>query len=169
VRELSCLALHRRLRKLDVDMLSVGIAFADKSSTDTVPIRSLESLSCRRDFDHCIEASLARGEVEDVNCLVRNRRGTRCQPVQPFPTIAHPHCPRWNTFRHLGIRLKLAALIIDANRGAVLETSGGGIQRRDPQARRWVELSQRGQSAPMIVKAMEMRQRASLAQRQRIR
>ena len=34
-------------------------------------------------FDHRIEGGLARGEVEDVNRLVWNRRRPRCQPVQP--------------------------------------------------------------------------------------
>src|SRR5437016_680301 len=96
----------------------------------TVSIRAFGVLSCRRDFDHRIESGLACGEGEDVNRLVWNSRRPRCQPIQPFPTIAHPHCPRWYALRHLSIRLKFAALVIDADLSAILETTGGGIERR---------------------------------------
>src|SRR5919197_947693 len=101
---------------------------------------SMGILSQGRYFNHCIEGCLSGREVEDVDRRVRDAGTARCESVQALPTVAHPDRSSRNALRHPCIRLKGAALIIDANGGFVLEAASGRINRGDPETRCGVEL-----------------------------
>ncbi len=121
-----------------------------------------------RDLNGGVEARLTAGESEDVDRFVRNHRGAVRERVESAPSIAYPDSARRNIVRCSCTGMHLAALIVDADRVAVLHAALERVVRRDPQRGLGIRSSERRQRAAVIIEAVELRQRASLAEPERL-